>query len=84
MERFLKYTSGQEPVITINLAAAVILGIVVAATENWNLFQWDELSLSMAGFIALIIATGLARRGVFSPATHAAEVEEALNTPPPQ
>lgn len=83
MDRFLKYTTGQEPVITINLAAAVILGVVVSVTENWDLFTWDEMSLSLAGFITLVIATWLARRGVFSPVTHASEVETALYTPPP-
>lgn len=83
MDRFLKYTMGQEPVVTVNLAAALILGAIVTVTERLGVYAWDEMSLGLAGFGALIAASWLARRGVFSPATHEADVKTALYTPVP-
>ena len=84
MDRFLKYTSGREPVITINFVAAILFGAIVTLTERNAWMTWDEFSLTAFGGICVIAATWLARRGVFSPDTHAAEVEEALYTPVPR
>ena len=83
MDRFLKYTSGREPVITINLVAAIMFGVVVTVLERMGI-SLAETELVLLGSAFLAGATWLARRGVFSPATHEAEVEEALYTPVPK
>ena len=80
LERFTKYTTGKEPVITVNVIAALALGVIVRATEEWG-FAWDEFSLTVAGVIVLTIATALARHGVFSPFTHEQEVDAAKVAP---
>lgn len=82
LQRFARYTTGTEPVITVNVIAALILGVVVKVTEQW--YAWDEFSLTLAGIVTLAVATWFARNGVFSPATHEADVQEALRTPPPE
>jgi hypothetical protein len=82
LDRFMKYTSGKEPVITVNVIAALMLAAFVKVTESYG-FVWDELSFTIAGVIALSIATWVARSGVFSPLTHDAEVTKALYTPVP-
>lgn len=69
MDRFLAYTKGREPLITVNVLAAILLGIVVRVAEQYLGFAWDEFSLTAAGAIAVAIATWLARRGVWSPAS---------------
>jgi hypothetical protein len=69
MDRFLAYTKGREPVITVNVVAAILLGIIVRAAEQYFGFQWDEFSLTTAGAIAVAAATWLARKGVWAPST---------------
>lgn len=69
MERFLAYTKGREPLLTVNVVAAILLGIIVRAAEQYLGFQWDEFSLTAAGAIAVAVATWLARRGVWAPST---------------
>jgi hypothetical protein len=75
MDRFLAYTKGREPLITVNVLAAILLGIVVRVAEQYLGFAWDEFSLTAAGAIAVAIATWLARRGVWSPASVERTVE---------
>jgi high-affinity Fe2+/Pb2+ permease len=77
MDRFLKYTKGREPVLSINVVAAILLGAVVTLTTDRLGWAWDEYTLSLAGVGTLAIATWLARKGVWSPASHEQEVEAA-------
>ncbi len=81
LERFTRYTTGREPVLTVNVVAALILAVVVKVSEPH--FAWDELSLTIAGLVTLAAATWLARQGVWSPVSHDEAVEEALETEPP-
>lgn len=67
----------REPLITVNVLAAILLGIVVRVAEQYFGFAWDEFSLTAAGAIAVAVATWLARKGVWSPASHEQEVEAA-------
>jgi hypothetical protein len=83
VDRFLKYTMGQEPVITVNVIAAIALGAVVTVLDRMGV-ALTETELLLLGTAFVAGATWLARRGVFSPATHAAEVETALYTPVPE
>lgn len=83
LDRFLKYTSGSEPVITINVIAAIGFGIVVMLLERTGV-SLSETELMLMGSAFVIGATWLARRGVFSPVTHDAAVTEALHTPVPK
>jgi hypothetical protein len=82
MDRFLKYTTGSEPVITINVVAAIGFGIVVTVLGRMGI-TLDETEMTLLGAAFFVGATWLARRGVFSPETHEKEVTEALYTPPP-
>lgn len=75
--RYLKYTSG-EPVITTNVIAAIILGLVVMLSSRFGVV-WDEEMLILGGAATLAIATAFARMQVFSPRTHALEVGEAYD-----
>lgn len=84
LDRFVKYTSGKEPVITVNVIAAVLMASFVKVVEETTSFQWDELSLTVVGILFLSGATWLARKGVFSPFTHEQEVEDALFEEPPE
>lgn len=83
LARFARYTSGKEPVVTVNVIAALILAVIVKASQEWLGVEWDELMLTIAGITALSAATYLARRGVFSPFTHDVEVKAALDEEPP-
>ena len=82
MDRFLRYTTGREPVITINVLAAVALGVVVLLMERLGV-QLSEVELGLLGTAFVVGATYLARAGVFSPDTYAEDVEIALYTEPP-
>jgi len=77
MNGFLKYTSGAEPVITINVLAAVGFGVLVTLLQRAGI-TLDETELTLLGSAFLVGATWLARRGVFSPVTHESEIEDAL------
>lgn len=82
MDRFTKYIPDGEPVITINLIATVLFGITITVLDRVGV-QLAEIELTLMGIVFLSVATWLARAGVFSPATHKAEVEAALHTTPP-
>jgi hypothetical protein len=82
MDRFLQYTTGREPVITVNVVAALALGAVVLVLERLGIML-SEVELGMLGAAAFVAATWFAREGVFSPATYDQDVTEALYTPPP-
>ena len=83
MDRFLKYTTGREPVITVNLVAAIMFGVVVTVLERMGV-SLAESELVLLGSAFAVVATLLARQGVFSPDTHEEEVETALYTPVPK
>lgn len=83
MDRFLRYTSGKEPVITINLVAAIGFGVVVTVLERAGI-SLSETELTLLGAAFLAGATFLARAKVFSPDTYEADVEAALETEPPK
>lgn len=83
LERFTRYTTGKEPVLTVNTVAAILLGVVVVGSERYLGIVWDEFMLTVAGLVTISAATWLARRGVFSPVTHDEAVDEALHTPVP-
>lgn len=83
VSRFTRYTSG-EPVVTVNVAAGLAFGLLVVLTEKYSSLQWDELMLTIVGALFLLGATVIARSKVFSPLTHAAEVEAALMQEPPR
>ena len=82
MDRFLRYTTGSEPVITVNLVAAIGFGIVITVLERMGV-SLSESELVLLGSAFFVGATWLARRGVFSPDTHDAAVQDALYTPVP-
>lgn len=69
------------------LSAIEVAGIAVV-TAIGVLMGWEsEVTAAVVGlFSAAIVLIGaiLKRRSVYSPATHAADVETALNTPVPQ
>jgi hypothetical protein len=73
MERFLKYTTQQEPALTASFLAAILLAIVA---RFLNLTDDD---LSILGPIALVIAGVVIRSRVFSPATVAALTTDAVD-----
>lgn len=77
MDRFMKYTAGKEPVLSVNLLAAILLGFIVKATEQAGIYQWDEFSLTAAGVITLAVATWLARQLAWAPASVATVTEQA-------
>ena len=83
MDRFLQYTTGREPVITINVVAALALGAVVLLLERLGV-TLSEVELGMLGAAAFVAATWFARQGVFSPATYQRDVSEALHAEPPE
>lgn len=63
MNRFLKYTTQEEPALTASFVAAIILAVI----SKFVLLTDDDLLL--LGPIALVIAGVIIRAGVFSPAT---------------
>ncbi len=63
MERFLRYTTQKEPVLTASFPAAILLAIVA----RW--FALTDEDLMVLGPIALIVAGVVIRAGVFAPAT---------------
>lgn len=63
MNRFLKYTTQEEPALTASFVAAIILAVI----SKFVLLTDDDLTL--LGPIALVIAGAVIRAGVFSPAT---------------
>jgi hypothetical protein len=63
MDRFLKYTTQQEPALTASFFAAVLLAIVA---RYLNLTDED---LAILGPVMLIVAGVVIRAGVFAPAT---------------
>ena len=83
MDRFLKYTSQREPVITINVAAAIAFGILVTLLERAGI-TLAETELTLLGAAFLAGATWLARRRVFSPDSYYADVDAALHEEPPK
>lgn len=78
MDRFLQYTTGKEPVITTNVLAAVLLGAVVLILERLGV-QLSEVELALLGSVFVIVATYIARAGVFSPDSY----YQALYSDPP-
>jgi hypothetical protein len=83
MDRFLRYTSGREPVITVNLIAAVGFGILLTVLERAGI-TLSETELVLLGSAFLVVATALARHGVFSPDTYNEDVDAALHEQPPE
>jgi hypothetical protein len=83
MDRFLRYTSGKEPVITVNLVAAVGFGVLLTVLERAGI-TLSETELVLLGSVFLVVATWLARAGVFSPDTYHEDVDAALHEPPPE
>ena len=83
MDRFIRYTTGKEPVITINLVAAILFGVTVTVLERSSIVM-SETELVLLGSAFLAVATWLARRGVFSPETYNEDVEAALMEEPPK
>jgi hypothetical protein len=83
MDRFLKYTSGREPVITVNLVAAIMFGIVLTVLERSGV-TLSETELVLLGSAFLAVATWLARRNVFSPEAYYEDVDAALHEEPPK
>ena len=83
MDRFLKYTTGSEPVITVNVVAAIMFGIVITLLDRMGI-SLTETELTLLGSAFFVVATWLARQGVWSPDAHDAEVAEALYTPVPE
>jgi hypothetical protein len=63
MDRFLKYTTQQEPALTASFVAAILLAIVA------RFFNLTDDDLSILGPIALIVAGVVIRSRVFAPAT---------------
>lgn len=82
MDRFLKYTTGKEPVITVNVIAALGLGLFVLMAERLGV-TFTEVELGVLGSAFFIGATWLARSAVFSPETYYKDVDEALQQDPP-
>jgi len=82
MDRFLRYTSGKEPVITVNFLAAIGFGAVLTVLERMGV-SLSEVELTLMGTGFLVVATWLARKGVFSPDTYYADVDTALHEEPP-
>lgn len=82
MDRFMRYTTGREPVLSTSVIAAVILGLVVLAAERFGI-TLTETELLLLGSVALVVAGIIGRHLAFSPETHAAEVDVALRTPVP-
>lgn len=63
MDRFLKYTTQQEPALTASFLAAILLAIIA------RFFKLTDDDLSILGPIALIVAGFVIRSRVFAPAT---------------
>ncbi len=63
MDRFLRYTTQQEPALTASFLAAVLLAIVA------RYLQLTDEDLAILGPVMLIIAGVVIRAGVFAPAT---------------
>jgi len=63
MNRFLKYTTQEEPALTIGVIAAAVLALL----SKFVLLTDDDLTI--LGPVVVIIITTLVRQSVFSPAT---------------
>jgi hypothetical protein len=83
MDRFLKYTTGREPVISASVIAALIMGAVVLVAERLG-FAFTESELLLIGSGALIAAGWVGRHFAFSPETYYDDVHAALHEDPPE
>ena len=79
LDRFTKFTNGQEPALTRSIIAALILGAIVTFGEKFGIV-FDEFTLTLLGVVAVVATGWLIRQGVWSPASHEAEVETALKS----
>lgn len=78
LDRFLRFTSEKEPVLSIGLVAAIALAI---ADRFLNLSDGD---LAIYGPIAVLVVSVIMRRFVYSPASYQEDVQAALETEPPK
>jgi hypothetical protein len=75
MNRFLKFTTQEEPAITIGVIAAALLYLV-----SKFVFLSDD-DLAVAGPILVMVISGIIRQGVFSPASVARLTSEGKDEP---
>ena len=78
LDRFLRFTTQEEPVLSVGLVAAIALALV---DRFFNLTDGD---LALYGPIAVLVTSVIMRRFVYSPATHETDVIAALETEPPK
>jgi hypothetical protein len=83
VDRFLKYTTGREPVISSSVIAALLLGAVVLVAERLGI-TFSETELLLLGSAALIAAGYVGRRYAIAPDTYAEDVSAALHAQPPE
>ena len=82
MDRFLRYTTGREPVISSSVIAALVLGAVVLTAERLG-FVFTEAELLMLGSGALIVAGLVGRHFAIAPDTYDEDVDAAWHEPSP-
>ena len=82
MDRFLRYTTGREPVISSSVIAALILGAVVLVAERFGI-TFSEAELFLLGSGAIIAAGVVGRHFAISPQTYSDDVHAALHMTPP-
>lgn len=79
LSRFLRYTTQDEPALTVGVVAAFVL----YAIDRYLHLTDDDLQL-IGLLLVPIVGAVLTRFNVYSPATHEREVADALNESDPQ
>lgn len=78
-----------EPSVIIGSVGAVIVAAIplLAKALGWTdeiAAEWETLLLAIWTVVGMLVTAFVIRQRVVSPATHEAEVEEALQTEPPK